>query len=313
MRYRNLGSTGLQVSVIGLGTNNFGRKLDEKKSIAVVENALDAGINFIDTANVYGGGLSEEYIGSALRGKRENVVITTKFGFKIADGVNMSGASRAHLTRELENSLKRLNTDYIDLYLIHFPDSKTPIEETLFALDDAVRQGKVRYIGCSNFSSWEICEAVWNTKVHNLNPISCLQSQYNMIERDFEKDTAAFCKEYDMGIVPYFPLASGFLTGKYIKGKPAPEGTRFAAAPDWAKRYFTEENFRKLASLQEFASGTDHTMTELAMAWLLYNPLVASVIAGATNKTQIIDNAKGGEWDLTTEEKEEVDKLLADL
>lgn len=313
MKYRNLAKTGLQVSVVGLGTNNFGRKLDEKKSVSVVENALEAGVNFIDTANIYGGGLSEEYLGKALQGKRENVLITTKFGVKISDAPNMSGASRVHLIGELEKSLKRLKTDYIDLYLIHFPDPKTPIQETLLALDDAVRQGKIRYIGCSNFTAWQVCEAVWTAKSYGLNSISCLQSHYNMLERDFENDLAAFCKEYDMGIVPYFPLASGFLTGKYVKDQPAPEGTRFAAAPDWAKSYFTEENFRKLANLQAFATGAGHTITELAIAWLLYNPLVASVIAGATNKAQVVDNAKGGEWDLSAEEKEEVDKLLGDL
>ena len=308
MKYRRLGNSGLKVSEIGLGANNFGRRLDVEGTATVIDRALDVGINLIDTANTYGGGRrSEEYIGLALKGKREEALIATKAAMSMGDGPNDKGASRHHLTSELEISLRTLGTDYVDLYQVHFPDDDTPIDETMRALNDMVAQGKVRYIGCSNFAAWQVCEAIWTSRANGLAPFVSVQPHYSMMERTVEAELVPFCREYDVGILPYFPLASGFLTGKYRRGHAAPEGTRLAEGD---RGMFTDRNFDLLDSLAAFASNRGRTVLELAFAWLLANPNVSSVIAGATRTEQVDSNANAANWELTAEEKSEVDALL---
>ena len=310
MEYRKLGSSGLQVSVVGLGTNNFGGRIDEAQSVAVVRQALDEGINFIDTANIYGRGVSEERIGVALKGLRENVLIATKVSGAMGDGPNSKGNSRHHIMEQVDASLSRLKTDYIDLYQMHFPDSSTPIEETLRALDDLVHQGKIRYIGCSNFSAWQTCEAVWTSRSLNLIPFVSVQPEYSMLSRGVEKELIPFCKEYNLGVLPYFPLASGFLTGKYRRGEPVPDGTRLASNARAQERTLTDANFAMLERLENFAEEQGHPMVELAIAWLLSNSSVSSVIAGATKTDQVIANAKAAGWQLTESDMEEVANIL---
>ncbi len=308
MKYRRLGNSGLKVSEVGIGANNFGRRVDAEGTAAIIDRALDVGINLIDTANTYGGGRrSEEYIGRALKGKRKDALIATKAAMSMGDGPNDSGASRLHLTSELEISLRTLDTDYVDLYQVHFPDEDTPIEETMRALDDMVSQGKVRYIGCSNFSAWQVCEAIWTSRTYGLAPFVSVQPPYSMMERAIEAELVPFCREYDVGILPFYPLANGFLTGKYRRGQSAPEGTRLAESD---RGMFTDENFDLLESLDAFSSDRGHTVLELAFAWLLANPNVSSVIAGATRTEQVESNANASGWELSPEEKAEVDALL---
>ena len=307
MEYRQLGRSGLQVSEIGLGTNNFGRRLDAEATAVVINHALDVGINMIDTSNSYGGGLSEEYIGRALKGKRQQALIATKVASRAADGPNQSGASRQHILTEVENSLQALGTDYIDLYQIHFPDSNTPIEETLHTLDSLIQSGKVRYIGCSNFMAWQVCEAHWTSKSQRLAPFVSAQPRYSMLHREAEAELVPFCQAYGVGILPYFPLENGFLTGKYRRGEPAPDGTRLAQND---RGMFTDAHFDLLEALESFASERGHTVLELAFAWLLANSAVSSVIAGATKPEQVVANAKSAGWRLSSEELAEVDSLL---
>ena len=308
MKYRRLGNSGLKVSEVGIGANNFGRRVDAEGTAAIIDRALDVGINLIDTANTYGGGRrSEEYIGRALKGKRKDALIATKAAMSMGDGPNDSGASRLHLTSELEISLRTLDTDYVDLYQVHFPDEDTPIEETMRALDDMVSQGKVRYIGCSNFSAWQVCEAIWTSRTYGLAPFVSVQPPYSMMERAIEAELVPFCREYDVGILPFYPLANGFLTGKYRRGQGAPEGTRLAESD---RGMFTDENFDLIESLDAFSSDRGHTVLELAFAWLLANPNVSSVIAGATRTEQVESNANASGWELSPEEKAEVDALL---
>ena len=310
MEYRKLGSSGLQVSVVGLGTNNFGGRIDEAQSVAVVRQALDEGINFIDTANIYGRGVSEERIGVALKGLREDVLIATKVSGAMGDGPNSKGNSRHHIMEQVDASLRRLQTDYIDLYQMHFPDSSTPIEETLRALDDLVHQGKVRYLGCSNFSAWQTCEAIWTSRSLNLIPFVSVQPEYSMLSRGVERELIPFCEEYNLGVLPYFPLASGFLTGKYRRGEPVPDGTRLASNARAQERTLTDANFAMLERLENFAEERGHPMVELAIAWLLGNSSVSSVIAGATKTDQVAANAKAAGWQLAQSDMEEVANIL---
>jgi len=307
---KNLGRSGLQVSVIGMGCNNFGRRCDREQTAAVVNKALELGVTLFDTADVYGpGGLSEEYLGSALQGRRQDVIIATKFVGPMGEGSLRGGASRRYVFQAVEASLRRLGTDYIDLYQIHFPDVRTPIEETLRALDDLVRQGKARYIGCSNFAGWQVVEAQWVTRTQHLSPLISAQNQYNLLDRRIERELVAACNAYGLGILPYFPLASGFLTGKYRPGQPPPEGTRLALLGPMAERVLTEQNFETLTKLEAFAQSRDHTMLELAIGWLASQPHVASVIAGATRPEQVEENVRAAQWRLTGEELAEVDAI----
>jgi aryl-alcohol dehydrogenase-like predicted oxidoreductase len=312
MEYRNLGRSGLQVSVVGLGTNNFGRRSDLGAATSVVNKCLDLGINLFDTANVYGpGGTSEEYLGQALGSRRQDVVIATKFAGQMGEGPMRSGGSRKHVMEACEASLRRLGTDYIDLYQVHFPDTTTPIEETMRALDDLVRQGKVRYIGHSNFSGWQTAEAHYVAQIHNLTPFISAQNQYSLLDRGIERELAPACQKYGLGVLPFFPLASGFLTGKYGRNQPLPEGARLSnpAMQGMASRVMTDRNWDMLEKLDDFARARGKSMTDLAIGWLASKPYVGSVIAGATKPEQVEANAEAGEWKLSAEEMAEVDAI----
>ncbi len=308
MEYRSLGPSGLKVSAIGLGANNFGSRCSEEDSVRVIDQSIDLGINFIDTANIYSKTMSEQIIGRGLKGKRDKVILATKFGMPLGDGPNQSGGSRGHIIDAVDASLKRLQTDYIDLYQFHQPDPETPIEETMYALHDLVQQGKVRYIGSSNFSSWRIAEANWTAKSCNLTQFVTEQPYYNLLKREVERELVPFCQAKGVGVIPYFPLESGFLTGKYRRGEAVPEGTRMSKVPAW-QRVLTDKNFSILDRLETFAAKRDHTVTELAMAWLLAVPSVCSVIAGATRPEQVVANAKASQWHLTPEDKQAIDEI----
>lgn len=307
MDYRQLGNSGLQVSEIGLGTNNFGRRLDAESTAVVVHHALDVGINMIDTSNSYGSGLSEEYIGRALKGKRHKAVVATKVSSRMAEGPNQAGNSRQHIIAEVENSLRRLGTDYIDLYQIHWWDPKTPLEETLRVLDDLISQGKVRYIGNSNFSAWQACEAAWTAKSAGTAPFVSVQPKYSMLDREIEAELVPFCEKYGLGILPYFPLANGFLTGKYRRDQPPPEGARLSGND---RGTLSAHNFDVLEGLEAFAGERNHTILDLAFAWLLAGASVSSVIAGATSAQQVISNAKTSGWHLASKDVNEVNAIL---
>lgn len=308
MEYRQLGRSGLQVSTIGLGGNTFGRYADEAGTAAIVHRALDLGINFLDTANTYGRGVSEELVGKALRGRRGQAVLATKAAGSMGEGPNQAGASRQHLMDSVHASLRRLDTDYIDLFQVHFPDPKTPIEETLRALDDLVRQGKVRYLGCSNYAAWQVCEAAWVARVHHLTPYVSVQPAYNLLDRRIERELAPLCEAYGIGIIPYSPLASGFLTGKYRQGEAPPQGTRGYNSQYFA-RLLTERNFALLEQLEGFAAKCGHTVGELALAWLLTRPMVSTVIPGATRPEQVEENVKAGEWRLAPDDLQQLEGI----
>ena len=312
MEYRKLGSSGLEVSTVGLGTNNFGRRMDFASTEKVLNACIDEGVTFIDTANVYSAGQSEEYIGRALGDRRSQLVLTTKAAGGMGEGPNRKGTSRKHLTGEIEASLKRLQTDYMDLFQVHFPDRSVPIEETLRTLDDLVRQGKVLYVGVSNFSAWETAEAVFTGRSLGLNQIVSIQSEYSLLRRDVEKELIPFCQAYNIGMIPYFPLASGFLTGKYKRGEALPEGTRLAGMPEgpYKDRWLNEGNFQILDVLESFSQQRSHTVLELAIAWLNAQPQVASVISGATKPEQVEQNAKAADWQLSESDLQDLETAL---
>ena len=308
MKYRKLGGSGLEVSEIGLGTNNFGQRLDFESSDRVISQCIDSGINLIDTSNSYGATLSEEYIGRSLVGRRDGVVLATKVSSRMAEGPNQAGNSRIHIMDQIDASLARLQTDYIDLYQIHWWDDNTPIEETLRALDDLVRDGKIRYFGCSNFSSWQVCESVWTSRSVGINSFVSVQPHYSMMERSIESELLPFCQKYDVGVLPYYPLANGFLTGKYRRGENIPEWTRLGVND---RGMFTEENFDLIEKLDSFSSKREKTVLDLAFAWLLARDEISSVIAGATSAEQVVSNAATAEFVLTKEEYNEVSSILA--
>lgn len=312
MEYRKLGNSGLEVSTVGLGTNNFGRRLDFDGTQKVIDACLDQGVTFIDTANVYSAGQSEEYIGKALGSRRNQVVLTTKASGAMGEGPNRKGNSRKHLTEEIEASLTRLNTDYMDLFQVHFPDRSVPIEETLRALDDLVRQGKILYVGVSNFSAWETAEAVLTSRNFGLSPVISLQSDYSLLQRGVEKEIIPFCTAFNIGMIPYYPLASGFLTGKYKRGEALPDGTRLAGMPDgpYRNRFLNEGNFEVLEVLEDFAQQRGHTVLELAIAWLNSQPQVTSVISGATKAEQVEQNAKAADWTLSESDLQDLETAL---
>ena len=313
MEYRRLGNSGLQVSVIGLGTNNFGARNDYPAAERVLKQAVQEGINFIETSNTYGRGVAEEFIGKALKGSRDQVLLTTKVASNIGEGPNQHGASRKHIMAQIEVSLRKLQTDYLDLYLIHYYDPFTPLEETLRTMHNLVMQGKVRYIGCSNFAAWQVAEAMGIARALDLESLVSAEPEYSMLKRGIEKELLPCCQRYNIGILPYFPLASGFLTGKYQRDQEAPEGTRFSVQLQRAETILTAENFDVLEQLEAFAAARDRTMVELAFAWLLAHAQVSSVIAGATQPEQITANAKAADWHLTSAEMDELDGILRAL
>ncbi len=307
MKYRQLGKSGLQVSAVGLGANNFGGRVDAKRSTSVIHAALDSGVNLIDTSNSYGGGLSEQYIGDALKGRREQAVIATKVSSRVADGPNNAGNSRKHIFDQVDVSLNKLQTDYLDLYQIHWWDPDTPLDETLRALDDLIRMGKIRYAGCSNFDAWQVCESDWISKTLGINSFVSVQPRYSMLYRQPEAEMLPLCERYNIGVLPYYPLENGFLTGKYRRDAPAPDGTRLAADD---RGVFTDRNFDILEQLEDFCAERGHTILELAFAWLLASPSVSSVIAGATRPDQIEANAASASWELSAEDLDTVNSIL---
>ena len=308
MQSARLGSSDLEVSRVGLGCNNFGMRCDQEQTSRVVERALDLGVTLFDTADVYGGqGKSEEFLGKALGFRRKQIVLATKFGAPMGQG--LMGARGSYIVRAVEASLTRLGTDYIDLYQLHFPDATTPIEETLRALDECVRAGKVRYIGCSNFSGWQLVESLWTSKAGGLAAFITAQNQYSLLDRRIERELAEACKKYSVGILPYFPLASGLLTGKYQRGAELPKGTRLAMMGARADRFLNDRNMATVEKLQSYAESRGHTLLELAFSWLTSQSYVPSVIAGATRPEQLDANVNAANWQLSAEEMSEVDKL----
>ena len=316
MRYRQLGTTGLRVSAIGLGTNTFGPMLshyiDEADSISIARHAMDLGINHIDTADIYSTGVSETYVGKAIAGRRHDLVIATKVGLPMGDLPNDVGASRGRIMHSAEQSLRRLQTDYIDLYYIHRPDANTPLEETLRALDDLVRQGKVRYIGCSEFAAWQIAHSLGISDKRGYAGFAVVQSRYNLLDRDLETEVLPCCRALGVGVVPYAPLAGGLLTGKYEFGKPAPAGTRGRGSSDIEPRLSDRSTFDRIERWTAFATEHGHTLAELAVAWLLSRPEMSSVLTGATSTRQIEANASAADWELPAGDAAELDAMLTD-
>ena len=302
MTYRQLGDSGLMVSVVGLGCNNFGGRMDQAATDAVVAKALDCGITLFDTADVYGGGgKSEEMLGRALGSRRDTAVIATKFGGDM-NGVNGpdwgARGSRRYIRRAVESSLRRLGTDYNDLYQIHSPDPRTPREETLSALTDLVREGKVRYLGSSNYAGWQVLDADWISRTAGLERFISAQNRYSLLDRAAEDELVPACEHAGVGILPYFPLASGLLTGKYRRGEPAPEGTRLASRQD----SLDNADFDRVEALQRYADERGVSLLHVAIGGLAAQPAVASVIAGATRPEQVLANVAAGTWDPTAED-----------
>jgi len=295
----------LEVSVVGLGCNNFGSRLDAAGTAAVVHAALDAGVTFFDTADVYGAGRSEEFIAGALGARRDEVVIATKFGMEMGPG--LKGARPAYVRRACDASLERLRTDRIDLYQLHRPDPETPIADTLGALDDLVRAGKVRQIGCSFFTAAQIREA--RKAAGRGARFVSVQNEYSLLVRESEREVLAECGRPGLAFLPYYPLASGLLTGKYRRGRPAPAGTRLATNPGWSERFLTDEHAARADALAGFAESRGHTLLELAFSWLLAHGAVASVIAGAMSAEQVEANAAAPRWALTEDDLARVDEI----
>ncbi len=285
-------------------------RIDREQSLAVINKAIDLGITLFDTADVYGKhGGSESILGEVLGDRRKGVILATKFGMVMDDADTMKGASRRYIMSAVEASLRRLKTDWIDLYQVHTPDPKTPIEETLRTLDDLVRQGKIRYFGCSNFPAWQVVEALWTSRQLGINSFISCQDEYSLLVRAIERDLIPAIGRYALGLLPYFPLASGMLTGKYKRGQAPPAGTRFAAWKSVSQRYVSENNWEIVDALEKFCAERGHTILELAFSWLIAKPAVASVIAGATKPEQVEMNAAAADWELSQEELAEVDRL----
>lgn len=309
MQYRSLGSSGLKVSAVGLGANRFGNKCDLDTTRNILHAALDLGINFVDTADVYASGKSEEFIGESIRDRRDRFIIATKVRSRTGDGPNDAGASRHRILNGVDASLRRLQTDYIDLYQIHSWDDGTPIDETMRALDDLVRLGKVRYLGASNFAAWQLCRANDLAEMRGWTAFVSIQPEYHMLERGIEAELTPYCKAFNIGILPYFPLAGGFLTGKYRRGQAAPAGSR-GESSQYVQKYMTEGGYTIVEQLAAFAEAREHTMAELAVAWLLAQPQIASVISGATTPEHVAANAKGAGWALAADELQSVNEIL---
>jgi len=314
MEYRRLGDSDLHISALGLGTNNFGRRLpDPAIATRIVDAAMDAGVNYLDTSNDYGGKhVAERFIRNAIKGRRDQVIITTKVGSRMGDGPDDAGGGRTHIVAQLEESLRALGTDYVDVYMVHRPDSVTPIEETLRALNELVNAGKVRYLGTSNFAAWEMCEADWIATNAGLNRFVCIEPEYSLLRRDVEPELVPFCEQYHVGMTPFYPLAGGFLTGKYQRGVDAPAGTRLAIAANQGDRWLTDANFDAIERIAAFCERTGHAMADVALAWLLANPVVSSVIAGASSPDQVIQNVRSADFRLSDAEKAELDAVLDD-
>ena len=312
MEIRNLGTSGLRVSAIGLGCNNFGGRIDLEATRAVIHKAHDLGITLFDTADVYGDlGGSETCMGQVLGDMRKSIVLATKFCMPMAADGTKQGASRRYIMQAVEASLTRLKTDYIDLYQVHRFDPLTPIEETMRALDDLVRQGKLRYIGCSNWASWQMTEAAWISRGAGLEHFVSCQDEYSLVVRDAERELMPAARHLGMGLLPYFPLASGLLTGKYRRNAPMPEASRLTTTSRLADRYLTDKNWAISEKLTDYAEQNGHTALELAFSWLLAQAPVSSVIAGATKPEQLEQNVKAGNWAMTAADLSAIDVMTA--
>ena len=313
MQLRKL--AGLDVSAVGLGGNNFGGRMDLEATRRVVHKALDLGITFFDTADAYGNrGGSEDYLGrvlGALGDRRKDIVLATKFGLPMDETGKLKGASRSYIIRAVEASLKRLRTDWIDLYQLHRPDPLTPIEETLRALDDLVRQGKVRRIGCSNLDAMQVIAAHETATRYGLATFVSCQDEYSLLAREIEQDLIPTMRARGLSLLPYFPLAGGFLTGKYRRGQPPPKDARLAQSPGHAEQFINNRNWAIVEGLEQFAIGRGHTMIELAFSWLLASPVVASVIAGASTPEQVVQNVGAAGWSMSSADLAEIDHITA--
>jgi aryl-alcohol dehydrogenase-like predicted oxidoreductase len=317
MEYRRLGRSGLTVSAIGLGTITFGNPCDAEASAAIVHAALDLGMTFIDTADIYGRGPSaefmgraEEFIGRAIRGRRHEAVIATKGSIRFNESSHWSDTSRHYLLQAAEASLRRLGTDYIDLYQVHLPDPKTPIAETLRVLDDLVRSGKVRYVACVNYRGWQLVDAAWTAHTEHLSPFISSQNRYNLLDRGAEAEILPACERFGLGFIPFLPLAGGLLTGKYRSGQPPPDGARLVGSSLSRQVPLTEQSLASVSRLETVARERGHTLLELAISWLLARPAVGSIITGATSPAQVKANASAADWTLTTEDFAAVDAAL---
>lgn len=302
MQHRPLGRTGVQVSAVGLGGNQFGSTCDAAQTKAIVDRALELGVNFIDSAESYGSGASEEVLGKALAERWNDVVLATKTGA----GSDAGKLSRRRIVQRLEASLHRLGTDHVDLYYMHFPDPATPLEETLRAMEELVRAGKVRYVGISNHPAWQVAEAAGIAQRHGWSPVAASQARLNLLDRTAESEMIPACEHLGISLVPYSPLGGGFLTGKYAPDAPLAPNTRFGRRPQAGATYLTAERFAHVAGYRAFAEERGHTAGELAIAWLLAHPVVCSVIAGVTAPEQVAANVKAAEWSLTADEVREL-------
>jgi aryl-alcohol dehydrogenase-like predicted oxidoreductase len=312
MPLRQLGRSGLRVSAVGLGTNNFGARIDADRSVRVVHAALDCGITLFDTADIYGGGQSEEHLGRALQDRRDRAIVATKFGMPTGvDETYDRGGSRIYVRRAVERSLRRLRTDYIDLYQLHQPDPATPIEETLSVLDDLVREGKVRYVGNSNFAGWQIADADWTARVNHFEPFVSAQNEYSLVKRGVEAEVIPACERFGLGMIPFFPLSAGLLTGKYRRNQPPPEGTRLAGGHRFAKLLQDDRVMGIVEALERFAADRGVTLLHVAIAGLAAQRCVASVIAGATSPEQVAANAATIEWQPTPDDLAELERITA--
>ena len=306
MRFRRLGESALTVSVVGLGCNNFGRRIDLDATREVVHAALDAGITLFDTADIYGE--SEDFLGEVLGSARSDIVLATKFGMDMGGKLGPDwGArgSRRYIRKAVESSLRRLRTDWIDLYQLHAPDPHTPIEETLAALDELVDEGKVRYVGCSNFSGWQLADADWTARTRGLERFISAQNHYSLIERGVESELVPACERYGVGVLPFYPLANGLLSGKYRRGEAAPEGSRLAARPEW----LSDERFDRVEALEAYAEQRGVSLLDVAIGGLAAQPAVASVIAGATKPEQVRANVAAGGWVPSQDDLRALNKL----
>ncbi len=312
MNYRRLGKSGVKVSTVGLGTNRFGApNVDQAVVDDMIAAAIELGINHLDTANIYQDGRSETMLGKALKGKWDNFFLATKFSHPTGDGPNNGGTSRYHILNAVEDSLRRLQHDHIDLYYVHRWDTETPVEETINTLNDLVHSGKVRYIAASNFAAWQLARADLLAEMHNWEPFVAIQEHYHLLERKVEQEIVPLCQAINIAIIPYFPLAGGFLTGKYQPDQPIPAGSRGENSP-YVQKYLSHENFAILGKLTDWAKDHGHEVNELAIAWLLAQPQVASVISGATRVEHVQANARAAEWELSKAEEQEVRELLGD-
>ncbi|MFN3671307.1 MAG: aldo/keto reductase [Bosea sp. (in: a-proteobacteria)] len=308
MQFRNLGRSGLRVSLIGLGCNNFGGRIDLDATRKVVDAAIENGVTLFDTADIYGErGGSETCLGQVLGVRRKDVVLASKFGMRMFHGGQ--GGSRRYILNAVEESLTRLKTDWLDLYQFHTPDPLTPIDETLRALEDLVRQGKVRYVGCSNMPAWQMADAQWTARDLGLPGFVSCQDEYSLLARGAERELIPAASRFGLGLLPYYPLANGALTGKYRRNAPMPEGARLTKLPERADKIFSEANWGKIEALTRFCEARGRTLVELAFSWLAAQPVVSSVIAGATRPEQIAANVKAASWALTADELAEIDTI----